>query len=52
MKTAGFVLKIVGAALTVAALVCLVIGFWDKLTACKCKKVESEDYEDALLFEE
>lgn len=31
MRTARFVLKIVGAALTFAGAVCLVIGFWDKL---------------------
>lgn len=31
MKTARFVLKIVGASLTVAGAVCLVIGFWDKI---------------------
>ncbi len=31
MKTARFVLKIVGAALTFAGAVCLVIGFWDRL---------------------
>jgi len=51
MKTARFVLKIVGAALTVAALACLIIGFWDKLTA-GCKKAECEDYDDAFLFED
>lgn len=31
MKTARFVLKIVGAALTFAGAVCLIVGFWDKL---------------------
>lgn len=30
MKVARFVLKIVGASLTLAGVVCLVIGFWDK----------------------
>lgn len=30
MKTARFVLKIVGASLTLAGSVCLIIGFWDK----------------------
>lgn len=38
MKVARFVLKIVGAALTFAGAVCLVIGFWDKLTAPLRKK--------------
>lgn len=31
MKTARFVLKIVGAALALASMACLVVGFWDKL---------------------
>lgn len=31
MKIARFVLKIVGASLTFAGAVCLIIGFWDKL---------------------
>lgn len=31
MKLARFVLKIVGASLTFAGAVCLVIGFWDKI---------------------
>ena len=29
MKTAQFILKIVGAALRLAGLACLIIGFWD-----------------------
>ena len=32
MKLARFVLKIVGASLTFAGAVCLIIGYWDKLT--------------------
>ncbi len=36
MKAARFILKIVGASLTVAGAVCLVIGFWDRLTAPFC----------------
>lgn len=36
MKLARFVLKIVGASLTFAGAVCLVIGFWDKIFGC-CK---------------
>ena len=31
MKTARFVLKIVGASLAVASEVCLIIGFWDRI---------------------
>ena len=52
MKLARFVLKIVGASLTLAGFVCLVIGYWDKLTAphhgCLGKKRPSEydDYAD------
>ena len=58
VSTWRFVLKIVGAALAVAGAICLVIAFWDKLSACahsvcaKCRKSESCDYEDELLYEE
>lgn len=31
MKTARFVLKIVGAALALASTACLIVGFWDKI---------------------
>ena len=31
MKTARFVLKIVGASLALAGYVCMIIGFWDTL---------------------
>lgn len=34
MKLARFVLKIVGASLAVAGFVCLIIGYWDRLTHC------------------
>jgi len=51
MKTARFVLKIVGAALSLAALVCLVIAFWDKLTACITIQKESDDYDDEALYD-
>lgn len=34
MKIARFVLKIVGASLTFAGAVCLIIGFWDKIFGC------------------
>lgn len=32
MKTARFILKIVGGVLALAAVTCLVIGYWDKIT--------------------
>lgn len=38
MKTARFVLKIVGGALALAGAVCLVIGFWDKMFPPKIEK--------------
>ena len=53
MKTARFILKIIGAALALAASVCLVIAFWDRLT-CLVRglmKSEEDDYEDDLLYE-
>lgn len=62
-STWRFVLKIVGAALAVAGFVCLLIAYWDKLTACccalgekckgkcKCEPSEYDDYEDELLYE-
>ncbi|MDD6024130.1 MAG: hypothetical protein PUC06_07855 [Oscillospiraceae bacterium] len=31
MRTARFVLKIVGASLALASAVCLIIGFWDRI---------------------
>ena len=31
MKTARFVLKIVGASLRFAGLACLIVAFWDKI---------------------
>lgn len=52
MKLARFVLKIVGASLALAGLICMIIGYWDKITAphfgCLCKKRPSEfdDYAD------
>ena len=60
-STWRFVMKIVGASLAVAGFVCLVIAYWDKLTACvnsigarcksKCECSEYEDYADDLLYE-
>ncbi len=57
MKIARFVLKIVAAALAVAALACCVIAFWDKIEAAfyyvkeklcrsKCFCSECDDYLD------
>ncbi|MDD5937916.1 MAG: hypothetical protein PUC36_02735 [Clostridiales bacterium] len=57
MKIARFVLKIVGACLAVAAAVCCVIAYWDKITeafrtvgsrlGCKCcRPSEYDDYAD------
>ena len=52
MKLARFILKIVGAALALAGLVCLLIGSWDRVVAlcptCIPKKRTSEydDYAD------
>ena len=43
MKTARFVLKIVGASLAFAGSVCLIIGFWDNLFG-RCSAPELEDY--------
>ena len=41
MKVARFVLKIVGASLTLAGGICRVIGLWDKRTA-PCRGAEDE----------
>lgn len=38
MKTARFVLKIVGASLAFAGAVCLVVGYWDKIADLFVKK--------------
>ena len=43
MKTARFVLKIVGASLAFAGSVCLIIGFWDNLFG-RFSAPELEDY--------
>ena len=56
------VLKIVGLALALAGLICLLAGYWDKLLAggCACKALskkcrggcaEFDDYDDDLLYE-
>ena len=57
-KTACMIMKIIGASLALAALVCLVIGGWHDLTVgCKgmkaCRKksaAEFEDYDDEDLY--
>ena len=56
MKVARFVLKIVALSLAVAAAVCWVIAYWDKINACicavserlgmKCRGAEYDDYAD------
>lgn len=58
-----FVLKIVGASLALAGMICLVVGYWDKMMAgcetcrkalagkCKCRCSEFDDYDDDLLYE-
>lgn len=59
MKVARFVLKVVAAALALAAAVCCVIAFWDKLaevfccakeklckSGCRCRGSEYDDYVD------
>lgn len=48
MKTARFVLKIVGAALSFAGAVCLVIGYWDKVTGLFAKKPALDEGEEIL----
>ena len=58
-STWRFVLKIVGVSLAAAGVICLVIGYWDKLMAffgsigdkCKCVDSEYDDYNDELLYE-
>ena len=43
MKVARFVLKIVAASLAVAAAVCCIIAYWDKLMGvCSCARAAAE----------
>lgn len=61
-STWRFVMKIVGLSLAAAGLICLVIGYWDKLMVCgttlcdKCRGKrdysEFDDYNDELLYED
>ena len=49
MKVARFVLKIVGWSLALAAAVCCVVAYWDKITEkgeCCCHPSEFDDYAD------
>ncbi|MDD3165623.1 MAG: hypothetical protein PHS97_07180 [Oscillospiraceae bacterium] len=46
MKTARFVLKIVGASLALASFVCLAIGYWDKMSNGCCHKRRPSEYDD------
>lgn len=61
-STWRFVLKIVGLSLAAAGLICLLVGFWDKLAedaaavkgklsgkGCRCS--EFDDFDDDLLCE-
>ena len=59
-STWRFVLKIIGLSLAVAGLICLLVGFWDKLAeeAAAAKKAlcggrcpEFDDYDDDLFYE-
>ena len=51
------ILEIIGAALAVAGMVCLVIAYWDRLAArvrlicANCKGPEIGDFADELLYE-
>ena len=65
-STWRFVVKIVGASLAFAGMVCLLIAYWDKLAAgacsvkqsvaAKCKRrgkcSEFDDYDAELLYEQ
>ena len=58
-STWRFILKVVGAFFAIAGLACLLVAYWDKLTAgisaigekCKCRRSELEDFEDELLYD-
>lgn len=60
-STWRLVLKIVGASLALAGVICLLVSYWDRLleggaalqkaVAGKCKCSEFDDYDDELLYE-
>lgn len=63
-KTASLVMKIIGASLALAAMVCLIIGCWTELNAgfasmkqgvknvkSKLSPAEAADYADEALYE-
>ena len=58
-KTARMVMKIIGASLALAAVICLLIGGWHDLMVAKegirarraGKRSEYDDYDDAGLYE-
>jgi len=57
-STWRFVVKIVGASLALAGLVCLVVGCWDKIAACGSSVIkkagrcsEFDDYDDDFYNE-
>lgn len=61
MKVARFVLKIVAAVLAVAAAVCCVIAFWDKLETAagavkaklgKCGCCQNNEFDDYVDWDE
>lgn len=60
MKVARFVLKIVAICLTVAAAVCCVIAYWDKIMECVeavgeklgCKSCCPSEYDDYADWDE
>ena len=64
MKTARFILKIVAAAMTLAAVMCAIVAFWDQIMdlvdtvvdkieekrADRCfEPEEMDDYDDSIL---
>ncbi len=53
-STWRFVVKIVGASLALAGVICLLVGYWSELASC-CRKRrkcgEYADYDDDGLFE-
>ncbi len=53
MKLARFVLKVVGASLALAGSICLLIGYWDQLTAPHCcrRKNRPSEYDDYTDFD-